>query len=159
MPIASRFRHQHLSAKWDRKLLINEFLKTIEIENGSAMNVFCSLSIDNWKVWYVVLVSQNIFSSVWCILSCKTQKDLSNVKGIILIWKMYSLNILYLRILIYYRIIDKNKHKNCVILLFCKNLSMSPHCVSIEWPRLYRKLQFSSTFHNFLISDIWFKIF
>lgn len=47
MPIASRFRHQHLSAKWDRKLLINESLKTTEIENGSAINVFHSLSLDN----------------------------------------------------------------------------------------------------------------
>lgn len=47
MPIASRFRHQHLSAKWDRKLLVNESLKTSEIENGSAINDFCSLSIDN----------------------------------------------------------------------------------------------------------------
>lgn len=47
MPIASRFRHQHLSAKWDRKLLINESLTTVEIKNGRAINVFHSLPIDN----------------------------------------------------------------------------------------------------------------
>ena len=41
MPIASRFRCQYLSDKWDRKLLINELLKTAEIENGSVVNSFC----------------------------------------------------------------------------------------------------------------------
>lgn len=72
MPITSRFRRQYLSAKWDRKLLINEPLKTAEIESGSAVNIFYSLSIDNTNVWYVVLVSHIIFSSVCCILSSET---------------------------------------------------------------------------------------
>lgn len=72
MPIESRFRRQYLSAKWDRKLLINERIKTAEIENGSAVNSFYSLSIDNANVLYVVLVSHNIFSCVCCTLSCET---------------------------------------------------------------------------------------
>lgn len=68
MPIASRFRRQYLSAKWDRKLLINEPLKTAEIENGSAANIFYSLSIDNTNVWYVVLVSHIFFCLLYLII-------------------------------------------------------------------------------------------
>lgn len=64
MPIASRFRRQYLSAKWDRKLLINEPLKTAEIENGNAVNSFYSLSIDNTNVSYAV----HVFYIFFCLL-------------------------------------------------------------------------------------------
>lgn len=72
MLVASRFRRQYLSAKWDRKLLKNELLKRAEIENGSAANIFYSLSIDNANVWYAFLMPCNIFSSVCDFLSCET---------------------------------------------------------------------------------------